>query len=264
MFKVPGKQGRGLLVLLTILAIALSGCSSSSKTTAPGQVGASQQPGQSTSVANNGGDTGLTDANAAFASINSYKFSMILAGGEFGALLGGLGGASATGNAPLKISGTVVVKPEKASDITMIGMHIIEIGGKDYLDMGTGSFIASDATGSSMADGFAPESMFASSLGSGSGYDKVGSEPKNGVDTDHFRANASTLSGLGSALGVAGAATWTSDVWVAKTGGYPVSMAVFAKAADNSTAFEMSFDLTNVNDAANKITAPTNVMAIPS
>jgi hypothetical protein len=101
--------------------------------------------------------------------------------------------------------------------------------------------------------------MFSDSLGTASGYNKVGSESKNGVDTDHYQASQSTLTGLSSVAGVANA-TWTGDVWIAKNGGYPVSMAIMAKASDNSVAYEIMFDITNINDSSLKVTAPTNVM----
>jgi hypothetical protein len=49
------------------------------------------------------------------------------------------------------------------------------------------------------------------------------------------------------------------DIWIAKAGGYPVSMAMVAKASDNSLAYEILFDITNVNDPTIKISAPTNI-----
>jgi hypothetical protein len=59
-------------------------------------------------------------------------------------------------------------------------------------------------------------------------------------------------------LSVTGA-TWTADVWIAQNGGYPVSMSILAKASDNSILYEIQFDITNINDPANKVTAPTNL-----
>ena len=210
--------------------------------------------------ADNGG-SGLSGAASALSSISSYKFKMTLAGGEFGSMLSELGGSSASGNAPVTISGTIEVTPDKGADITMAGFHIIEIGGFDYLDMsGTGSFLKTAATGTSMADSFSPATMFSSFVGEStdSGFTKVGSENKNGVQADHYQASAAALAEFGSASGVEGA-TWSADIWVAQNGGYPVSMSILGKAADNSVAYEIQFDITNVNAPANKITAPTNV-----
>ena len=55
------------------------------------------------------------------------------------------------------------------------------------------------------------------------------------------------------------AAAWSADIGIATNGGYPVSMAIIGTAADKSTAYEILFDITNVNDPANVVTAPTNV-----
>jgi hypothetical protein len=263
MFALLEKKGRRLLLVLATLALATAACSSSTGTTAPGGGGnatpnapaATDQPG------GNGGGSGLGSATGAFANMSSYKFKMTLAGGTFGSMLSMLGGAGASGSGALTVSGTVVTKPDVASDIEMSGFHIIEIGGFDYIDLGMGGYTKSAATGSSMADGFSPEKMFSSAISASSadGYTKVGSESKNGVDTDHYQASTAALAQYGSVLGVAGA-TWSSDVWIAKDGGYPVSMAMIATATDKSVAYEILFDLTNVNDPANKVTAPTNVM----
>jgi hypothetical protein len=111
-----------------------------------------------------------------------------------------------------------------------------------------------------MADSFAPSAMFSSMIDPStvSGFTKVGTEQKNGVAADHYRASQAVLSDLGSELDVQGA-TWTADVWIATNGGYPVGMAIIGTAADKSIAYEIVFNITNVNDPANKVTAPTNV-----
>lgn len=262
MFSVVRKQGRVLLTLVAIMSIAVSACSSNSKPVA--SAGGSNGGAVATdNSANQGSGTGISGAADNFASISSYKFSMTLAGGTWGSMLSSLGGAGASGGGAMTISGTVVSKPAAASDVTMSGFHIIQIGGFDYLDMGTGSFIKSASSSSSMADAFSPSKMFSQYVGvsDANGYNKVGSETKNGVDTDHYQASAAALTGYASLAGVANA-TWTVDVWIAKTGGYPVSLAMVAKASDNSLAYEILFDITNVNDPANSITAPTNVTGV--
>jgi hypothetical protein len=264
-FQSIRRQSRALLVLLAVTAIALSACSSSGSTTAPGGNNpvASNAGGNNPAItdAPGGGGAGIGDASSAFASITSYKFNMTIAGGPYSGMLSMLGSAVGTGNAAITISGTVTVKPEKASDVMIATMHTISVGGFDYTDLGMGSFVKSPSSGTSTADAFSPSSMF-SSFGSMSDYSKVGSESKNGVDTDHYQAKSSAFTGLGSAMGVAATATWTGDIWVAKSGGYPVSSAIFAKTSDNAVAFQMTFDITNINDSSLKVTAPTNIMGI--
>jgi hypothetical protein len=266
-FQSVRRQSRTLLVLLAITAIALSGCSGNSSTTAPGGANgsaASNAPGGGAVASNapgGGGAGALTGAEAAFATINSYKFSMTLGGGSYGSMLSMLGGAGATGGAAFSLGGTVTVKPAKASDVTMGGMRFITIGGFDYVDLGTGGFVKSASTASSIADGFSPSSMF-STFGSISDYSKVGSENKNGVDADHYQAKSSAFTRMGPSLGVAANATWTGDVWIAKTGGYPVSSAIFAKVSGGTVAFQMTYDMTNINDSSLKVTVPTNILPV--
>jgi hypothetical protein len=108
-----------------------------------------------------------------------------------------------------------------------------------------------------MVDAFAPSAMFAGfATASLSSYELVGSEKKNGVDASHYQANASKLAAYGSAYGVPGNATWSGDIWVAKEGGFPVSVNILAKDSANKVAFQMSYDMTNINDPSLKVTAP--------
>ena len=222
------------------------------------QPGTSSQPGAS-SQAGNGSD--LSGAASAFSNISSYKFSMTLAGGDFGSMLSALNPGASSGNAPFTMSGTVTLTPDKAADINMAGFHMIEIGGFDYLDMGgTGSFFKTPATGSSLADSFSPATMFSSAIDTSAsgGWTKVGSETKNSVSTEHYQATTAALAEYASSIAITDV-TWSADVWIATDGGYPVSMDIVATASDKSIAYEIKFDITNVNDPANKVTAPTNV-----
>ena len=251
MFQALHRQGRGLLALLVLTAIALSACGGNSATAAPG----------GSNNGGNGNGSGLSGAASAFSTIDSYKFSMTLAGGDLGSTLAMLGGPSPSANTPFTYSGTMIVKPAKAADISMTGFHVIEIGGNDYLDIGdTGGFVKSAVEGTGMTDSLSPIQMFQNVVDPSviSDYNKVGSETKNNVATDHYQASASALAEYGSMLSVTGA-TWTADVWIAQTGGYPVSMSILAKASDNSTLYEIQFDITNINDPANTVTAPTNL-----
>jgi hypothetical protein len=265
------RHGRVLLMLIAAMSIALRGCGSSGATTNAGAAnngGATDNGAAANGVANNGG-AGLGGAAAAFANMSSYQFNMTLAGGTFGSLLSVLGGASASSGGAMTVTGTIVLKPEKAADITVIGIHMIEVGGFTYMDLGTGQFMKSASTSSSLADSFAPATMFSSAVDTSvaGGYNKVGSEDKNGVSTDHYQASTTALSAyqamLGSELGGATNVTWSADVWIANSGDYagcPVSMLVEAKTSDGTAAYEVAFDLSKINDAGNKVTAPTNVM----
>lgn len=149
----------------------------------------------------------------------------------------------------------IVVDPP-AADINMMGMEIIEVGGQDYINMGSG-WLGGDADTSetSMADSMSPKNMFGSFLedDAAEGYSAVGEEQKNGVDTIHYTASADALGEYGDTLGVTGG-TWSADVWIAKDGGYPVSMKVAE--TGGSESFLLAMDITNINDPGNVITAP--------
>jgi hypothetical protein len=245
--------------MFALFALAAGACSNSTSTASPA---APTPTGTSGPVATggNGGSSGIAGAAANLSNISSYKFKMTLAGGSFGSLLSMFGSSSTADNVPFTVSGTVVTQPSQAADITLGTFHIIEIGGYDYTDMGTGGFVKLAETGSGLAQSFSPQTLFSSSIdaSTANGYSLIGTETKNGVQANHYQASQATLAEFGSILGVTGA-TWSADVWIAQTGGYPVSVAIVATAADKSLAYEMSFDLSNINDPSNSVTVPTNV-----
>lgn len=245
---VPPRR-RGPIVLLALVATILGACSSGA-TIAPSQSSATVQP-----------PTGLAAAAGAFAQVDSYRFTMTLAGASYSAMLAMLPTASALGNAPFTMGGTITVKPENGADITMVGLHIIEIGGHDYMDVGgTGAFDQITIAGTRLADRFSPATMFSATIDPSTvgGYDLVGTESKNGVPSDHYRASSAALQTLGAISGIAGA-KWSADIWIARSGGYPVSMAIVALASDKSIAREVLFDVTNVGDPTNSVKVPANV-----
>ena len=55
------------------------------------------------------------------------------------------------------------------------------------------------------------------------------------------------------------ATKWTADVWIATQGGYPVSTAIVGGDDSGKVVFQLVFDITNINDSANKVTAPTTL-----
>lgn len=270
MLRFSQHQSRGMLALLTVMAVALGACGGSSGTTAAGASQASataSQPAQSALPAATGST--ISGAAAALMAINSYKFTMTETGGSLGDTLSMLP-STGSGTPSFKLSGTVVLQPDKAADITVAGtLHVISIGGFDYQDINlTGGFTKNDAAKPSVIDSLSPITVFSTAFNSSfdfaSDFDMVGSESKDSVDTDHYKTNDSgnaALAEFGSVGGIA-ADKWSAEIWVAKGGGYPVSVTITGTSGPVGTttiAFERTFDLTQVNDAANKVTAPTNV-----
>jgi hypothetical protein len=263
MFRVLGKRGRGLLFVVAALALAAA-CSGSSGTATPtgSAANAATNETAATSQSSSGGSgSGLTDAAAKLSNATSYKFKMILSGGDFGQTVALLGAAGVAGDGPFTLSGTVVAKPAKAADVQLTGFHVVEVDGYDYIDTGLGGFVRTPMTDAGWTDSVSPVTMFSSPIitSLADSYQKVGSETKNGVNTDHYQAVSAAFAEQASILGVTGA-TWSGDVWIATDGGYPVSVAIIAKASDNSVAYQMSFDLTNINDPANSVVPPTNLV----
>jgi hypothetical protein len=191
-----------------------------------------------------GGTGDLGDAAANLSNISSFKFKIKMAGGSFGSLLG-----------TDPITGSVTTNP-KAAQMSLMGMEYIEVGDKSWVKIGD-TWTANDGdSSSSLADSFAPEKMFGSVLSgsAASGYHSTGDEQKNGVSAVHYQADASAIAEYAGLFGVKGNASWSSDVWIAKDGGYPVSMSVIA--TGGTETFEMTFDISNINDPSIKIETP--------
>ena len=272
MFGVAQRHGRGLMILTAVAAVALSACGGGSQTPAPSatDVNPSASLPIATSSPTGNGSPVLAGAADALANLTSYKFRMTQAGTDSVNQVAAFNPNASSSNGSVTFDGTVILKPDKAVEVTTTGLHIISVGGFDYVDVGNAGFaeMAADSPGASPSSGaspspasksdpFTPAQVFSNIRMSG--YSNVGSETKNGVSCDHYQAGASAAAELGSVSGVRGA-TWSADIWIAKDGGYPVSIAIVATAKDGTIPYETTFDLTNINDAANKVTAPENVV----
>jgi hypothetical protein len=263
MTQVFAKQGRSLLALVAVLAIAVAACGSSESTQAPGSSAApGGQESASTEPGGNGGNGGggdLSGAGEAFANIDSYRFKMTVLDPRMTAGLSAMSGIS--GDEAVAISGIVIVKPEPAYDIAMPGVRIIMVGGTTYMNMGGMGFIATPAGASGVADAFIPAAMY-DDLVTGGGMDdfaKVGSGEKNGVNADHYQAGSEALAAISMNAPNLEGATWTADVWIATDGGYPVNVSLVAT-KDGKAVWEVVMDVTNVNDPSNKVEAPKTAL----
>jgi hypothetical protein len=276
MLRFSRNQRRRIMALLTIAAVALSACGGGSATPTPsgnaGQTNAGTMGPDDSTNQPTVAPSGLAGAISALEGVTSYKFTMTETGGALGPTLSDLPDTS-NGNPSFTLSGTIVLKPDKAADVTVAGLlRVISVGGFDYQDNGLqGSFTKNDTGSPGLADSLSPDFVLASSFGSAfdfaNGFDKKQSESKNGVDTDYYEINdtgSAALKELGSVAGVPDAA-WTAGIWVAQKGGYPVKMTITATSVATPTSaatvvFVRSFDITKVDDSGNKVTAPTNVI----
>jgi hypothetical protein len=273
MSAVAMRSGRILLVLGTVASLAFAACSgnTATPTPVPTPVATPTPEVTATPIATSvvvGCD--LAAAGTALATLDSYQFKIVLGGTAADAPLQSIQLNEADTHT---LTGTIVNKPAPGADIKIGSFHVIETGGYDYFDAdGSGTYTQvgpdqgsgdtpqpSDATPSLTAQ-FSPLEIYQTTVASSaaSGYSVVGTETKNDVEAIHCTASPTSLEAYGSTLGVTDA-TWTSDVWIATTGGYPVSVALVAKLNDNSLAYEVLIDLTKVNDPANTVVAPTNI-----
>ncbi len=244
---------RSLVAASLAFALVVAACGSSTKPTIGIPVS-----GNSTNAGNNPGGSGsLTSGlTSNLDALDSYQFSWQMTTAATGA------GASGTGS--FGISGTVVNKPTQSYEINDAGMmEIIVIGTQGWISMDNGStwMASSDySNGSSDLSSLLPDSMYGSDFDSNAGdFKVVGEETKNGIDCIHYSASTDLGAG-GAILGIAG--NFSADLWIAKSGDYPVSgfYGYSASAGGQSGAWGYSFDITHVNDAsANAITAPANV-----
>lgn len=162
------------------------------------------------------------------------------------------------------MEGTLIFRPTRAADIsitmgteaqkTEMGYRLI--GDEAWVGIGDSWMVSTAEDAQSTIDAFAADKMLGS-FGSMSGLSAVGEESKNGVATTHYTAPGDVVgASLGTSIGLPDA-TWSMDFWVAKEAGYAVSYAIVGKGASGS--FEMTLDVTKINDPGNAVEKPANV-----
>jgi hypothetical protein len=253
-----------MIILLAVASFAFGACGGSSATSTPTAAPTPSPTVEPTPTeAPTPGGASLSDAAKNFADVTSFKFTMSVEGGSLGDTLL-LVSAANSDNATFDLKGTYILKPDadKAADVVVTGsIHVISIGGFDYVDTSGAGYTQKDATSGSYADSLSPISFF-TDVNFSTGYDLMGTDSKNGVEADHYVANDSGVAALKQMGSVAGVpdANWTSEVWIAKTGGWPIKLAITATVTGGTTVvFQRLFDITQVNDPTNKVTVPTNV-----
>jgi hypothetical protein len=172
-------------------------------------------------------------------------------------------GASPSGSVSYLITGTVINRPSTSIWISETGAQFIAIGDKAWASVDGATWVASDPNDLSLTDLLPGSDYEAWFDAKASFFDTVGQESKNGVECVHYTGDES-LGSLYSGL-AEGTAHFQADVWIAVDGNYPVSGVYgFSDAAAGGGSWGFRFDVTHVDDQANRVTPPTNVVATPS
>jgi hypothetical protein len=261
------KSKRGLIAIGLAIGLVVAACGSSSPPGIPGVPGSTNGNGGNGGGGNGGGGNGggggtlASGLSANLDTLDSYQFSWQYSVSDATATAAGTGAA-------LGATGTVVNKPTKAYKVNDFGLQVLVVGSQGWTsyDSGTTWMASTDyASGSSSLDAFLPTSMYGTNFdANGANFTVKGDEKKNGIDCVHYVGNSS-LGALGALSGVE--ETFQADLWVAKSGNYPVSGFYGWSFTSNgqSGTWGYQFDITHVNDAAaNTVTPPTNVIAIPT
>ena len=249
-----------LLSLLAAATLVIAACGSTAPTTAPSEPSAApaSAPAATPTVAPTeapasapAGDSDLDLGGAASAldAIEKYQIDMRITGMIPNATdevtLTGIIDQSADAY-QFEMSGFSIMPGATAFSLVVIGEDAwIDAGGTGYLKQPGGA----TAFGS-LRTSFAPSALLGSVPTTGVGWEKLGDESKNGVDTGHYHADAADVPTFAAELGPDA----TMDVWLAAEGGYLVSMTLSGTQAGKPVA--MSMDLSRVNDPSIAIAAP--------
>ena len=237
---------RSLVAVGLAFALVAAACGSSPSTSNPSGTAGSSPTGSSTAGSGNSLTPGLS---AGLDKLDSYQFSWTLS----------------ASSVPW-VSGTVINKGTKSYRINDPStVQFIVVGDKAWtsIDKGktwaTGDVPSVDLTNLMLDAGYA--TWFDKNAVS---FKTVGEEPKNGVLCVRYKGDSS-LSGLYAGTGGA-SSQFTADLWIAEEGRYPVSgsFGYSGSVPGNSGTFGYSFDVTHVNDSANSVAAPTNVLVEPT
>jgi hypothetical protein len=215
----------------------------------------------SAAVAGRTADPVLANTLTQLDGLTSYNFKLTVKGGSY-----------ATSVGPAGIVGTVVNKPSFAVQFTYADLQIIEVQGKNWSKFGTDWVASKYGTLPTTYDSYGPVNQLTHYFDASVTpyYTAAGDETVNGVLATRYTATPQILSfivgnwGVTSANGNSDSLVRAGDIWIAKTGGYPVRWKVTATGgvagpgSGGSADFEYLLDITKANDAGNKIVVPAS------
>ncbi len=247
--------GAIVMVLATTFLVAACG-GGNSATGTPGDTSPAATAGVAASAPAASGGTGIGGAVTALEDLTSYTFAISMAAE------GAAGFSFVPSDGSMTIDGTAILEPEIAMDMTMstkdaagaetaFGYRII--GDKAYVSLGTDMWIETSAEDAQATVESLKPGGFMSSFGGLDAMQPVGDETKNGVECTRYSGEAPAT--LGAMFGLP-TATWTTEAWVAREGGYMVSSAIVGEAPDGT--FTMTVDISDFNSPGNSVETPAN------
>ena len=242
--------GRAAVVLpIALIFAACGGATTPSVGAAASVATASAAPSQSPAPSQ---EPAATDAVPSIGAIPSFDL------GELAASLKGVDSYRVKiAIAGQTYAGVVVTKPVLSRDL-LIGTgpsatHVVVIGDRAWIGQGSGPLAPAPAEMTGPMLGFFDPAILLGAFAKASlaSSQDLGTETKNGVNSHHYKSNASLLGG-----GTLGLPAGSSiEFWTAVDGGYLVSYA--ATGFGGVAGGDMTIDVTNVNDPANKVKTPS-------
>ncbi len=169
---------------------------------------------------------------AGLANLDSYQVSISVGGNEV-------------------YKGTVVTKPVLSRDLTVSGdTRIVVIGNEAWVGQGGGKLASvPEAMAAGLFATYDPTLLVGAFSGAAWAQNSadMGAEQKNGISAHHYHIDSTTV--LGGFTGLPAGAV--IDVWIADDG----YLAAFE--ATGTTGGNVSIEVTNVNDPANKVDRPS-------
>jgi hypothetical protein len=176
----------------------------------------------------------------------SYQFKFTLKGGSYASSVG-----------PAGVAGTVINGPSFAVQFTYADIEIIEIQGNNWTRNGSSWDPSLYPNSPTTYDSYGPAILlshyFPASIAAY--YTAAGDDTVNSVAVTRYTALPTILNSMAGYWGVKPGATLGGDIWIAKSGGYPVRWKVTGTGTDD---FEFLVDITNANDPANTVVVPAS------
>ena len=240
---------RGLVAIGLAFGLVVAACGSAYVASTPSGSAGSPTTSGSAGLSPLGGASLAPGLLAGLDQLDSYQFSWTLS----------------ASTVPW-VSGTIInkgLKSYRISDPTSV--QFVVVGNRAWTSIDAGKTWATtdllnvDLTNLTINTGYA--TWFDQNALS---FKMAGEESKNGIQCVRYDGDSS-LVGLYSSVD-GGSSQLTAEVWIAKDGNYPVSgiFGYSGSQGSKSGPFGFSFDVTHVNEPANSVAAPTNVLLEPS